>query len=182
MRDSQRKRVYTAESLAFLTSPKTGEPTLPTVDDVDRYVKKVWHSKRVQAAFPRATRTYYGAPTVLDGRGCRKASAISTHTIKMPRWSRREWVVLHELAHIIVEREYLELRKETAPHGWLFCETYLKLVLYMLGREAHDALKASFKAHKVKFTKPRERKPITDEQRAALIARLAAARAIKQAA
>ncbi len=182
MRDSQRKRVYTAESAAFPNNPKTGEPTLPAVSDVDLYVKKVWHSKRVQAAFPRATRTYYGAPTVLDGRGCRKASAISTHTIKMPRWSRREWVVLHELAHIIVEREYWAQRNEIPAHGWLFCETYLKLVLYMLGREAHDALKASFKAHKVKFTKPRERKPITDEQRAILVERLAAARALKNAA
>jgi hypothetical protein len=46
-----------------------------------------------------------------------------------------------------------------------------------MGREAHDALKVSFKAKKVRFTKPRERKPLTPEQREALAARLAEARA-----
>jgi putative metallohydrolase (TIGR04338 family) len=182
MRDSQRKRVYTAERAAFPDCSETSDPTLPTVEDIERYVKKVWGSKRVQAAFPRSTLHYSRVPEVADGRGCRRAIAYGTYQITIPKWARREWVVLHELAHIIVERERLHPKNEIADHGWHFCEVYLKLVLYMMGREAHDALKASFKKHKVKFTQPRERKPISDEQRAVLAARLAAARALKKVA
>lgn len=179
-RDQQRSRVYKAEKVLS----KFAEP-LPKVNDVERYVKEVWKSKRVQNAFPKAVRPYvhgfgqtYGSePTVKDGRGIRKAKGHQ-HWIAIPLWARNSYIVTHELAHTITRREH---GTKVAGHGWQYCEIYLTLVLYMLGREAHDVLKASFKQHRVRFTKPRERKPLSPERREQMIAILAYARAKRQA-
>jgi hypothetical protein len=69
-----------------------------------------------------------------------------------------------------------EFKAGVAGHGWEYCETYLKLVLYIMGREAHDALKASMRKHRVRFREPRKRAPLSPERRAQLVAQLAYAR------
>jgi len=46
----------------------------------------------------------------------------------------------------------------------------------MMGREAHDAFKASMKANRVKFRQPKTRKPMSEERKAVLVMRLAAFR------
>ncbi len=160
-RDTQRARVYKCDRiLGDVADP------LPSVKDVERYVKKVFNSKRVQAAFPKAMR--WSLPKVGDGRGRRRACGWEGG-IKIPLWARNEAVVLHELAHTITMRE----GGSEAFHGWKFCATYLRLVLYLMGREKHDVLKTAFKANRVRFTEPRKRQPLDPERRAALIARLA---------
>jgi putative metallohydrolase (TIGR04338 family) len=167
-RDTQRSRVYKCDwAMEPLSKP------LPAVRDVERFVKKVFNSKRVQAAFPKACR-WSRLPTVGDGRGRRRAFGWEGG-IKIPVWARTDFVVIHELAHTITMRE----GNREAFHGWQFCSVYLKLVLYLLGREAHDALKAAFKANRVRFTEPRKHKPLDPERRAALISRLATYRTRK---
>jgi putative metallohydrolase (TIGR04338 family) len=142
---------------------------------MERYVKRVWKSKRVMDAFPVLQTQVL--PAVLDGRGRRRAGGSYT-MITMPKWSRREGIVLHELAHTITHRVH---GYKVAGHGWQYCEVYLKLVLYMMGREAHDALKAAFKRNRVRFTKPREKRPMDPAKKAELVARLDAARRARQA-
>lgn len=166
-RDSQRKRVYRSDTaLRLFAKP------LPSVGDIEAFVAKVFASKRVRASWPRST---WITPDVYDGRGRRRAGGCAFF-ITMPRWSRNEGIVLHELAHTICQREHGTM---IAGHGWQFCAIYLKLVLYLLGREAHDALKAAFKANRVRFTAPRPRRALTPEQRAVLANRLEAVRAAK---
>lgn len=174
-RDSQQSKVYRAER--SVNDQHLTPPTFTTMKECERFAKKVWRSKRVQQAFPRATRNEL--PDLHDGRGCRSAIASGGWEVKLPKWARRETVILHELAHIIVHRE---IGMSVAGHGWQFCQTFLKLTLYIQGREAHDELKAAFKRFKVRYTEPRKRKPLTAEQRAVLAARLATARAAKAAA
>jgi putative metallohydrolase (TIGR04338 family) len=144
------------------------------VKDVERFVKKVFASKRVQAAFPKAM--VRSLPSVKDGRGRRNACG-GPGGISIPVWARNEAVVLHELAHTICLRQ----GGREAFHGWQFCAVYLRLVLYMMGREAHGVLKTAFKANRVRFTEPRKRQPLDPERRAALVARLAAYRTRSQA-
>lgn len=165
-RDTQRSRVYKADHAL----DKYGR--LETVPEIERFVRKVWKSKRVQAAFRRATKW---TPVVEDGRGRRRAGGGYTG-ITMPKWSRTKGVILHELAHTVMHREGYE---DDPAHGWRFCRTYLLLVLYALGREAHDDLKAAFKANRIRFTEPRKRKPLSPERRAELAERLAKARAAR---
>lgn len=85
-------------------------------------------------------------------------------------------MLLHEMAHLVTglpngDRD----RTHTWQHGHQFCAAYLVLVRHELGVAAHDALRVSMKAHRVRYTPPRSR-PMTDEQRAAAAARLAANR------
>ena len=166
LRDSQRKKVYTAERAAFPDYPLSSQPALPNITDVEAYVAKVWSSKRVQSLFATAHEATY-PPRVTDGRGRRSACAFDNE-IRMPKKMRHEWVVLHELAHVISRRRMQTI----AGHGWEFCATYLQLVLYIMGRDRHDALKREFKAHKVRFSAPRKTRSLTPEQKAALAERL----------
>jgi putative metallohydrolase (TIGR04338 family) len=167
-RDTQRGRVYKSDAAL-----RPFARSLPTVADIEKFVAKTFASRRVQAAWPDST---MWLPDVHDGRGRRRAGATSSY-ITMPRALRDEGIVLHELAHTICRREHGLL---VAGHGWQYCAIYLKLALYMLGREAHDALKAAFKVNRVRFSPPRRRKPLTPEQRAMLADRLTAARAAKE--
>lgn len=173
-RDTQRARVYRADSaLIEIAKP------LPTVRDVERFVARAWASKRVQAAFPASIKRYR-VPRVRDGRGCRNASG-GAGGITIPLWARNEAVVIHELAHTMICRFELSHNVRLASHGWHYCDAYLKLTLYLMGREAHDVLKAAFKANGVRFRAPRRARVVTAEERAVLVARLAAYRADQHA-
>lgn len=180
-RDTQRAKVYKAEGEAFKGHTKANE-RLETVADIEKYVEYVFGLKRVRDAFPKAMPVENGLfcgwklPTVGDGRARRRAGG-NVAGIHMPKWARSKWVVLHELAHTISLRTY----RGIAGHGWEYCSVYLSLVRYALGVEAHDLLKAQFKAHRVKFRAPRKRREISVEQRGALIERMAIARAAKVA-
>jgi putative metallohydrolase (TIGR04338 family) len=169
-KDMQRKKVYASDDA---TKP-FDTADVSSVADIERYVKRVWASKRMQEACPKMG---MHPPQVLDGRGRRRAGG-SSQMITMPKWSRREGIVLHELAHTITHRQW---GYKVAGHGWQYCEIYLKLVLYMMGRPAHDALKAAFKTNRVRFTAPRAKKPMDPAKKAELVARLDAARRARQA-
>jgi putative metallohydrolase (TIGR04338 family) len=164
-RDTQRKRIYKSDhAITPMAKP------LPTVTDMERYVKRMCEMKRVRDAFPNAR---LGSPPVVkDGRGRIRAGGCSQY-VTMPLWSRNEAIMLHELAHCIVQRQH---GMYVAAHGWQFASVYLTLVLYGMGREAHDTLKAAFKKNRVRFTAPRKKAPMDPVRKAELIARLAAYR------
>lgn len=170
-RDTQRKRLYLADDVL-----KPFAKPMPEVADIERFVRYVWGLERVRKSWPTATGEVWRLPIVRPGAGCRSAFGSATG-ITMPRWSRKTDVVIHELAHCITDREWGSL--QVPGHGWHFCQVYLRLVLLVMGREAHDAFKASMKTHKVRFTRPRTRAKgpaMTTERRAQLVAQLAAAR------
>lgn len=170
-RDSQRSKVYRAEGAS-----KVKGKFLGTIPEIEAYLERVFSHEWFRRHFPHARRF-----TVKDGRGRRAAGGSGygfRAVITMPKWSRFETIILHELAHGLTE---LEWGRGTAWHGWEFCETFLKLVYHYMGREAGDKLKASFKEHRVRFRKPRRGRKLTPEQREAAVARLAAAREAKAA-
>lgn len=164
-RDSQRKRLYVAERVLG----KFAKP-LQDVQDIERFLKKQLQRKAILRRYPDATRTV----RVSDGRGRRNACAYGDWKIAIPLWARNTHIVIHEMAHIVTHRQY---GSKVAGHGWEYANVFLDLVRFIMGNEAHDALKQSFKDHKVKFTKPRTRKPLSTEEKMALAARLAEARA-----
>ena len=169
-RDQQRSKLYAAEVVL-----KPFQSPLLTVTDVETFVKKVWTSERVKKSFPKAV-VRGSEPKVKDGRGRRNACG-GVHSISIPLWARNSWVVVHELSHTITQREF---GFRVAAHGWQFCHVFLKLTLYAMGREAHDALYKQFRKDRVKFKAPRARRQLDPVKRAMLIERLALARAAKQ--
>jgi putative metallohydrolase (TIGR04338 family) len=174
-RDSQRSKVYKAEQAAFNPFGDVGVMTLSTVPEMQAYVDHMRASKWWEGCrYPKIT------ITVTDGRG-RSRFACATidyrgRVIKMPSFARKNWVVLHEVAHHIAREQ-----GSGWLHDWRFCEIYLDLVRRMMGKAAHDALRASFKKHGVRINAPRKKREISAEQREALVTRLAAARAAKAA-
>lgn len=170
-RDQQRSRVY--------KSDEHGAP-LPKVVDIERFVLRLFNMVRFNKEYgsavcgdkwkrPSAISKYpTSAPVVYDGRGRSRAGGWS-RGITMPIWSRDEGIVLHELAHTINIRMN---GPRVSAHGWQYCAIYLKITLYMRGRQAHDELKAAFKTNRVRYTAPRKGRKLTPEQRAAAIARL----------
>lgn len=164
-RDSQRKRVYVAERVLS----KFAKP-LRDVQDIERFLKKQLQRKAILRRYPDATKKV----RVSDGRGRVNACAYGDWKIAIPLWARNTHIVVHEMAHIVTHRQY---GHRVAGHGWEYASVFLDLVRFIMGKEAHDALKQSFKDNKVRFTKPRTRKPLSPEAKAALALRLAEARA-----
>jgi len=116
MRDTQRSKVYQWENLAFDKPAHTGvEPELE-LRDIKKIVTKV---ARDYGLSHRKVR-------VLDGRGRRSAAYSSgERAIKMPRWSRTRFIVLHELAHWIVKVLW---PMKAAAHGREFVGIYMELL------------------------------------------------------
>lgn len=173
MRDSQRGKVYDSERWLHAAHPEM------SWDEVEAYVAKVLGSAYVQRKYPTAKMRI----RFVKGRGGGMAmnnwfdrDNWQHHygpVVSLGVWGRRRSVILHELAHHFAGLSH--------QHDWRFCEVYLDLVRHFLGQAAHDRLKAEFKARRVRFRKPVKR-TMTPEQREAAAARLAAARAAKDAA
>ncbi len=137
-RDSQRSRVYAAEKAAF-----SEWAARLTLEQCEAYVAKVW-ARVWDADFPTSNRGSQ-PPTVKDGRGTRRALSYGG-TIGLPRWARKEWVILHELAHELTARKF-------AGHGPEYVACYLQLVEIFLGFEQREKLGAEFLKRRVK-TRP----------------------------
>ncbi len=169
-RDQQRSKLYKAERIAL----ETMSSPLPTIKDIELYLNKVFAKAPIQRRFGKYLNRQI---EVRDGRGRLKAggcAAYITIPVGEDKWGRHQWVVLHEIAHSITQRKY---GMKPAAHGWQFAAIYLDLVRFGMSKEAHDALKASFKAHKVRFTEKKTRKATPE-----MIERLAKARAMRKAA
>lgn len=163
-KDSQRQKVYDAEQVLGLYS------TALTEKQILALVKKVTTSAYVVR--------HYGQKTVtVSFLAYNRKFACATpwnNTIELPvGWARTDFTTIHELAHVYAGSD--------AQHGWLFCIVYIDLVRKFIGADAAAALKASFRRHKVRFSVPRSRAPMTAEQREAARERLAAARAKRAA-
>lgn len=138
-RDTYRERVYRAENAAFGESRET-----MTLAEVRAFVERVRTHPEVYDRFPRARGREI---TVGDGRGRTRACGNPIERyIKMPRWSRTRWVVLHELAHVFA------VDVEEAWHGPCFVATYIHLVSTILGEEARLKLVAELNERNVPWS------------------------------
>jgi putative metallohydrolase (TIGR04338 family) len=170
-RDSQRSKVYRAESDAA-----TRGGSFETIPEIEAYLERVFSHEWFKRHHPHALRFL-----VKDGRGRRKACGGAQGlcvVMSMPKWFRTEDVVLHELAHGLVE---LKWGRGTAWHGWEFCKTLLELVRHYIDAESADNLRLSFKEHRVRYCKPKRGRKLTPEQREVAISRLVSAREAKAA-
>lgn len=163
-RDSQRSKVYAAERAVFPGVPRVAR----TLGDVQDFVDRVLARKRVIKRFgqkkARITAARRGgASYVFDGSNVMHIN---------PDHAPNTMLMLHELAHVLAP---------LARHGHEFADAYLFLVREMMGREAHDKLKAAFKAKRVR-TKAKAKRVLTEEQKQVLRERLAAARAARRVA
>lgn len=145
-RDSQRQRVYKAETAAF----KGAEVAFKTPKEIERWLNKQLRRKVIQRRY--ATQTF--RKIVCDGkRGTRGNAHAQGSTLYFQRDGMKVWIVLHEAAHAIIFRKH---GYKVAAHGREWCMVYLDLVHFIMGKDKADALKASFRAHKVRY-KPKRK-------------------------
>jgi putative metallohydrolase (TIGR04338 family) len=170
-RDSQRSKVYAAERASGLT-PARGTLGTMTIDECYDYTRRVLDSAYVRRRWPHATTTARLIQVVPGRNGGHAGRRWGTPFISLGRWARTEYIVLHEIAHHLAGLD--------RQHDWQFCDTLLNLVRHFLGRDAHDALRDQFKAHKVRYRAPVKR-PVSDERRAELAARMKALNAARAA-
>lgn len=148
-RDSQRRKVYRAG----WDIPRGCE--FSTVREMQEYVNGItatrwWKAKaRERKYWPE----YYLAVIVKDGRGRRTAAAdLYSNTIMMPRHSRCERTVIHELAHILTS---LTDGSNVAPHGTAFAYNMLQLTRRFRGDDIANGLRTAYKEHGVRYYRRR---------------------------
>lgn len=123
----QAGRLYAAEEMSGI---KYGD-TL-TLKECQKFVDKVTARQYVIDNYGKAT------IIVLDGRGRRKACATyygGRKAIKLPRWARTKYVILHEVAHHLTRLD---------GHKAEFASCLLDLVRHFLGKESADALQGAY--------------------------------------
>jgi len=138
LRDTQRSKVYHAERVIHHHGKQ-----FKNMEEVDAYVIRI-----CKTAFWKKLHGAYHIE-IKDGRGRRRACAFNWGTIALPRWARQEAIILHELAHTLVNFDNYNF---TAWHGKEFAKTYLLLVKRFMGKEEHAKLKTSFKENHVHYT------------------------------
>jgi len=184
--DNQRSKVYNAESVLSGYKSKLGEKMLKpqrireikkpdgeyvgyvvevpaSTKQCKAYMEKIVSYEWFTSRWHISTPSYIvgNAPNVGDGRARRRACwDISAYEIKLPIWARTERVILHEMAHWIVDTAKVprvdgqglwipQYDRNHAAHGKEFAAVLLELVRLQLGAEATKALKASYKAKRV---------------------------------
>jgi len=139
MRDSQRSRVYKAEDSFEIMYPSKEFKTIKeTRDFVDKVTTSSWFKKHWPNVYDIQ---------VDDGRAQRRALAKGPRHIGLPRWSRTEAIILHEISHCCTW-------KIGAAHGREFCKTLIRMVQHFMGKEAANHLKVCFKEHRVRYDAP----------------------------
>lgn len=115
--------------------------------DFQRSKVYAWENSEFEKAQEKLTLTQcrdlasqlYGARVkVKDGRGRRKACAFHRRypTIALPRWSRIEWVVAHEVAHLLHRTD------DVPGHGAIWMRSYI-LLLEQLGHDAERVTRSA---------------------------------------
>lgn len=165
-RDSRRQKLYSSEwaiIAKFRDDPKVyrKKPLEPMrVEEVQKYYDKLTGSAWWLRRYGRV-RIWVG-----DGRGRSRACCSGFgpyYEIRLPRWARRDWVViLHELSHAATIQ--LHGLTRVAAHGREFAAIQLELVRKELGYEVWKALRQSFLDHGVQFKKKRRMSEETKKQ------------------
>jgi putative metallohydrolase (TIGR04338 family) len=132
----QAGRLYAAEEMSGI---KYGDSM--TLKECQKFVDKVLSRKYIIEKYGiQAQRPIL----VLDGRGRRKACATFQHgrrVIKLPRWARGKYVILHEVAHHLTDLN---------GHRAEFASCLLDLVRHFMGKDSADALQGAFHLRGVK--------------------------------
>jgi putative metallohydrolase (TIGR04338 family) len=160
----QAGKLYVAETISGVKQCK-GTMTLK---ECQAFTNKVLARKYVKDTYGSIS-----SITVLDGRGRRRACATYLYgkrVIKLPLWSRNEYVILHEIAHHLTRLD---------GHKAEFASCLLDLVRHFLGKDSADALQGAYhfkgvkvvgKNGAVKARCPESRKQWVIDEKANLVA------------
>jgi hypothetical protein len=145
-RDYQRSKVYKAENRVL-----SGHP-----HEMD-FGLEIAHGQRLVTAAVRSawiSKTYPGFKRATVQVRRQRTGGARAHVwegyIQVSGTMNRNWVLMHELAHVITHAECRRLDVPLAAHGRDFARCYLGLVREWVSELAYKDLRASFTKAKVK--------------------------------
>ncbi len=180
-RDSQRGKVYAAENATDWPTKATRWLTATETDALARRMHRWLATEGIHVsrlATVRFPTNGNGGAHANRGNGelmftrRRPSHRACGHCAPTEDRYYAPWIVAHEVAHLAYPGK-VDGYNDTRSHGAAFCHVYLRLVRRFFGVPAEKALKASFRAHGVRYTRPRQ---LTPEARQAAAERLAAHR------
>jgi len=122
LKDSERRRVYTAENKAFTHTVYADKVTFEDAADRLRHI---------------ATMLQIAHPTVIKASGGGSWAQQGHHRIALSNHGCCDWVIIHELTHLQINRVF-------PPHGLEWRMKYLGNLTLVLGREASNLMRDQF--------------------------------------
>lgn len=129
-RDNQRSRVYAWERAVSLKlkGRTLYQGEFNSLEQCEAFMLPIWRAERGRLGLAKVV-----APTLARNLwGQRKATASEFHVIKLPRWARSRWVILHEMAH--------RLTPTDEAHGPRFVGVLIGLAARWLEYDAHQLM------------------------------------------
>lgn len=174
-RDDQKSSVYKAEREAF-QGGRLQQQDVSTPERIRRRLDQILLDPRFMQAYPKTVARKVGVEFGRLG-----GANANGERIRFGRnsFAMQEWVLVHELAHVVVRRENptkyavgfdeytdwnvafrvavrenrrVEIR-QAQGHGRKFCDVYLQLAEWFLAPGAADQLRAAFDANRVRYTR-----------------------------
>lgn len=147
IRDSQKSKVYTAES-------RIPEGLLLEPREIEDYIREVCADPWFRVHHPEIS--VHDFRLVFPKKGPRASCGTtgSVHKLRFPPQMRNKKTVLHEMAHACAHAKWGRTR--IAGHGAEFVYVYLRLVYRRFGKEVGFALLSAFNAGKVSMA-PRQK-------------------------
>lgn len=179
MRDSQKYRLYNAESAV------SWGKRFRTVDEAQEYLERCCAHRWLLEKYGCEPLLQKGAPRLVPVPQRRRwaTARYITWEIRFPagaRWALEQLCLLHELAHLLNRGHTPDPAKRGAAHDRAFCRVYLDLVQHYMGPGQALLLRLAFRKHGVKWHRRRPRPMVSaDEKRAQQLA-MAHLRAMKQ--
>lgn len=144
-RDPQQKLVYKSEDRA---SDLYGVEKLNPVT-CRMLANDIQESKELSELYPLAMEERF--KIVLKGN-CETSAYAFMGTIFLPKWAHTNWVLCHEVAHIVETREYGDEEEEgDEAHGPRFCSILIDIVRCVISPEASAILKKCYGENGVEY-------------------------------
>lgn len=140
-RDNQRSRVYEWERIAVrdVLGRCIYTHEFDSLDECEAFLSPVWKAERGRVGLAKVR-----APALSRNLwGKRRASASSDHVLKLPKWARSRWVILHEAAHRLTPRD--------EAHGPRFVGVLIGLAARWIDGADADRLMRLADEHGVKY-------------------------------
>jgi len=144
-KDSQRGRLYTAEREAFRAFPGLADVATPA--RYERRVRDIMASKWMLDTYPSAV---CAGEVWCEFSAAMGGANATSRRIRTGERSMNEWVLVHELAHVVHQRLPYAETWDPIGHGRQYAEIYVTIARRFLGAEAYKALRAAFRKHRVK--------------------------------
>lgn len=151
-KDGQRQKVYDAERAAL--KGREGEKVFETKEEIKDFVNNILNNDEFKAKYPEFDVSKFKLSFRKTGTAFCQWSNWGRNRINIPMHSsfyRRDWVIVHEMAHAITTHRIKGYASPLPAHGAKFCADFLDLTKMFLGEEAYKKLKRAFNIKGIQY-------------------------------